>query len=82
VEYIHTYIQPYMPGSSGLEAKTERGGKVITIHTNKCTQFYYSHNITTHQVLHVSGLTDPSSESTQFYKTVILHNLSLISLNW
>jgi hypothetical protein len=36
----NTDIQPYMPGSSGLEAKRKRSNKVITIQTKKCTQLY------------------------------------------
>jgi len=38
---------------------------IITISTNECIQFYENHNMThTHKILHVSGLTGPSSGST------------------
>ena len=37
---------------------------IITIQTNKCTQFHYNCNdIKKHQLLHVSNLSDPPSGS-------------------
>ena len=44
--------------------------RIITYWTNECTRFYWSHNISTHQLLHDSGLNVPSSGNTQLLKTV------------
>ena len=45
---------------------------IITIETNERTQLYQNHNnITTHQLLLVSGLSDPYSWSTHLYKQML-----------
>jgi len=50
------------------------------IQTNECTQFHSSNTTTTQQLLHVSGLTGPSSGSTQFYKRDALCFLQVVHL--
>jgi hypothetical protein len=54
---------------------------IITLWTNKHTQFYSCHNITTHQLPHILGITGPSSGSTHLGKTEALCCLHVVAKN-